>query len=73
VTEGTDSTAFKNHDLMINVDHAGGIYFLGRGSYAEGHYGVRFKDADQLRTFVAVQKRNLSEDQREWIAWVLEQ
>lgn len=66
-----DSVIYKNHDLMVDVTKAGSVYFSGRGAHADGYYGVRFADAQELAAFLTAQKTLLSQVQVDWLRWVL--
>ena len=72
VSKTTESTIYKNHDLMLGVDAQGTINFLGRGAYAQGYYSTSFKDTEALKAFVAKKKPDFSEKQQEWLAWVID-
>jgi len=56
---------------MVDVSPGGEIFFSGRGSFADGYYGVRFENLDAWASFVKTQKGLLSEEQREWLEWLL--
>jgi hypothetical protein len=66
-----NSVIYKNHDLMVDVAKDGAVYFSGRGAHAEGYYGVRFSNVVGLSQFLKSQGTQLSQDQREWLGWVL--
>jgi hypothetical protein len=72
VSRTADAVTYRNHDLMISAASDGSFHFVGRGAYADGLYGVTFSGGRQLAAFVASQERNLSEEQRQWVNWVLE-
>ena len=71
ISQVKDSVIYKNHDLMVDVSRDGAVFFSGRGAHADGYYGVRFASADGLSHFLKSQESQLSEDQREWLGWVL--
>ena len=71
VSKTSESTIYKNHDLMDGIDAKGAINFLGRGAFAQGYYSASFKDADALNAFLARKKPDFSEKQQEWLAWVI--
>jgi hypothetical protein len=66
-----NSVIYKNHDLMVDVSKDGAVYFTGRGAHADGYYGVRFANVVGLSQFLKSQGAQLSQDQREWLGWVL--
>lgn len=65
-----DAVIYKNHDLMIDVNKDGSVYFSGRGAFSNGSYGVRFENPRVLATFVAGARRQFSAEQLEWMSWV---
>jgi hypothetical protein len=68
-----ESTIYKNHDIMINVNSKTGlITLLGHGAYSDGHYSVSFKSSKELNTFVDKKKKDFSQDQYQWITWLLD-
>lgn len=71
VSRTAESTIYKNHDLMLGIDHNGKITLLGHGVFAKGYYSVSFKDMDVLRTFVASRQNDLSDQQRKWLEWAI--
>jgi hypothetical protein len=71
VSRVKDSVIYKNHDLMVDVSKDGAVFFSGRGAHAEGYYGVRFASTAELSHFLKTQGAQLSEDQREWLGWVI--
>lgn len=71
VSHVNGSEIFKNHDLMIDVAKDGSVYFSGRGSYANGYYGVRFENTRLWSSFVKGAARQFSAEQIEWMDWVL--
>jgi len=66
-----DSVIYKNRDLMVDLSSDGKVYLSGRGAYADGWYGVRFENPAALSAFLQTQTAQLSEEQREWLEWVL--
>lgn len=67
-----DSVIYKNHDLMIGHDTKdGSVNFNGRGTFANGYYGIRFDNPAQLASFVKGADRQFSAEQKEWVEWVL--
>jgi hypothetical protein len=49
----------------------GSVILSGRGAHADGFFGVRFANVDALSLFLKSQQSQLSNDQREWLRWVL--
>lgn len=75
---GTISTSdthvlYKNHDLILGVDKTGTISLLGHGAFAMGYYSVSFDDPETLKTFIKSKEKDLSEAQRNWLDWAIEQ
>ncbi len=68
-----DSVIYSNHDLTIDVDNKGSIFFSGRGAFADGSYGIRFENPQRFSDFVKVSQRQFSPAQSEWTAWVLKE
>jgi hypothetical protein len=62
---------YYNHDLTVDVDGDGSIYFNGRGAYANGYYGVRFENVRTLVSFVRGASRQFSMEQIDWMNWLL--
>ncbi len=71
VTVSTESTLYKNHDLMLDFDKTGKITLLGRGAFAKGFYSVSFNDKELLHTFLRSKQPDLSDKQQSWTDWVL--
>jgi hypothetical protein len=72
ITKVKDSVIYENHDLQVDVRTGDGSFYLGgRGAHTDGHFGVRFANADGLSLFLRSQQSQLSDDQREWLDWVL--
>ncbi len=70
-TAGADSVSYQHLDLTVNVFKDGSISFSGRAAHADGTYGVRFANAEGMKTFVDRQKTLLSEAQKNWLNWVI--
>ncbi len=73
VTKTETATIYKNHDLMIGFDKNGQINLMGRGAFAAGYYAVTFNSDVVLQSFLAGKQKELSENQRAWLDWVLAQ
>ncbi len=71
VSTSADAKIYKNHDLMLGFDKSGTINILGRGAFAKGYYSASFTDTDVLASFIASRKSDLSENQKEWLEWVI--
>ncbi|NTU73776.1 hypothetical protein HGB07_06465 [Candidatus Roizmanbacteria bacterium] len=71
VTVSTESTLYKNHDLMLDFDKTGKITLLGRGAFAKGFYSVSFNDKEALHAFLRSKQSDLSGKQQIWTDWVL--
>jgi hypothetical protein len=67
-----DSTIYKNHDIMIDVQKSGKISLLGRGARASGFYSATFNDLNSLQAFLQKKKNDFSEKQYQWVTWALE-
>ena len=65
------STVYENHDLMVSLEEEGKISLLGHGAYAKGFYSVRFDDVESLKRFLKHKKDNFSENQNDWLLWVI--
>ena len=71
ISQVAESTIYKNHDIMINVNSKTGlITLLGHGAYSDGHYSVSFKSAKALVAFIDKKKKDFSQNQYEWINWL---
>ena len=72
IKEDKTSVIYNNHDLRVDVSKTdGAVYFSGRGAHADGLYGVRFTNVGGLSQFLKSQGAQLSQDQQEWLSWVL--
>ncbi len=75
---GTISTTdthvlYKNHDLILGVDKTGKLSLLGHGAFAMGYYSVSFENPETLKAFIQSREKDLSEVQRNWLEWAIEQ
>lgn len=73
VTRTETATIYKNHDLMVGLEHSGKATLLGRGAHATGYYSVTFDSTDALARFIDTRKGDLSSVQVEWIHWAVQQ
>lgn len=71
VSQNSESTIYKNHDLMLALDSTGKINLLGRGAYAKGYYSIAFNDTTVLKAFISSRTKDFSEKQRKWLNWAL--
>lgn len=69
----SESTIYKNHDLMVGFDDSGKINLLGHGAFARGYYSVSFTNPEAFQAFLANRKSDLSDDQKSWLNWVLKE
>lgn len=68
---GTSRT-FKNHDLMVGVEEDGKISLLGHGAYASGFYSITFDSGKSLNAFIEQKRKNFSDEQYQWLLWVIQ-
>ena len=71
VTRTTNTTIYKNHDLMVAIDQTGKTTLLGRGAHANGYYSISFDSPTALAQFVENKKDDLSTNQYEWANWAI--
>ncbi len=71
INRGVDSVSYQHLELTVNVFKDGSISFIGRAAHADGTYGVRFADAEGMKTFIDRQNTLLSEAQKKWLNWVI--
>lgn len=67
-----DSTIYKNHDIMIDVQKNGKVSLLGRGARASGFYSATFINLESLQAFLQKKEDDFSEKQYQWVVWALE-
>jgi len=73
VTRTETATIYKNHDLMVGLEHSGKATLLGRGAHATGYYSVTFDSKEALARFIDTRKGDLSSAQVEWAHWAVRQ
>ncbi|MEA1967428.1 MAG: hypothetical protein U9N77_04335 [Thermodesulfobacteriota bacterium] len=66
-----DLKVFSNHEMLIGVEGKGAISLIGHGPYAKGFYSVVFNNKKKLKTFVKQKKKFLSNEQLQWVNWVI--
>lgn len=71
ITKTADSIIYKNHDLMIGIEHTGSTTLLGRGAYTTGYYSISFDSPEALANFIDHKKDDLSTTQYEWVKWAV--
>ncbi|MBM9513984.1 hypothetical protein [Desulfogranum marinum] len=71
ITQTADSVIYKNHDLMVGIEHTGSTTLLGRGAYTTGYYSISFDSPEALAKFIDHKKDDLSTVQYEWIKWAV--
>lgn len=63
-------TTYQNHDLILGVE-PGKYSLFGHGAYAQGYYAASFDHLDHLRNFIEKSRKNFSNDQENWLEWVI--
>ena len=72
VSQSNASTIYEHHDLMIGFNNNNGkISLLGHSAFADGYYSVSFDNAVSLKSFLNTRQSDFSEQQNQWLNWVL--
>ncbi len=71
ISESGNLKVFSNHEMLIGVEGEGAISLIGHGPYAKGFYSVVFETPEALLQFVEKNKNVLTQQQLEWIDWVI--
>ena len=71
ITHLNNSTIYEHHDLMVGFDNSGKISLLGHSAFSDGYYSASFNNTPTLRAFLASSKDDFSNDQKEWLDWVI--